>query len=180
MEAATVLDIVILAPALILGLIGVWLGLGRSLVAWPMRWLIPLLGACLVALPALVTVAAGEASAVLDLSGVAAAAAAVSFLLTGVLLVMFMRNLRERMGVWSGGRRTSLAGRIAGALFGIVLGLLLVAIPCVLYDSLWPSRGAGPAWGDQSLTLPYIRGASQALRTALTEYVFSAPERLRR
>ena len=41
----TLLDAAVVVPAAMLGLLGLWLGFARSSVAWPMRWLLALLGA---------------------------------------------------------------------------------------------------------------------------------------
>ena len=45
MGIPTLLDAALLGPAVVLGLLGLWLGFGRWLVSWPKRWLIPLFGA---------------------------------------------------------------------------------------------------------------------------------------
>src|SRR5262249_11224366 len=101
------LDALALAPAALLGLLGIWLGLGRPVVAWPMRWLIPLFGACAAALPAALYLAANGAIVRLgSLSGALAgtAVAAVAFVAVLVLLLMFMSNLQVRMTVWAAQR----------------------------------------------------------------------------
>ena len=179
MGAPTPLDAAILAPALMLGLIGIWLGFGRLLVAWPMRWLIPFCGACSVALPAVLYLASrGDMPALLDRSGVVgtAIAGAVSFLVTLVLLIMFMRNLRERIRVWTDGRRIGLSERVLGGLVGIACGLLLVAVPYGLYDSLRQSPGENPAWERESFTMPYLKSATAAVRSALATYFPPVPD----
>jgi hypothetical protein len=183
MGIPSVVDGVVLAPAVILALLGLWLGLGRSLVAWPMRWLIPILGACLAALPAALGLAAdGGAAALLGLAGTAAAAlsGALAFLVTIVLLWMFMGNLRERVAVWTGSRRTGLPARVLGALFGLAAGVVLVAIPFGVYTSLRPEAGSDPAWAQESVSVAYLRGAAEAVRSVLSEYVPSEPRRPRR
>lgn len=171
MGTPTLLDAVALAPAAILGLLGVWLGLGRSLVAWPMRWLIPLFGGCAAALPAMLYLAGNGATAeLLSLSGTSATVAvgAISFLVTIVLLAMFMGNLRERMTIWTGSRRIGLTERVIGALFGIGCGLLLVA---VAYLPMPRVLGGEPAWARGSVVLPYFRSAAEAVESALLRYL---------
>jgi uncharacterized membrane protein required for colicin V production len=166
MGTPTLLDAGVLAPAAILGLLGVWLGFGRSLVAWPMRWLIPLFGGCAAALPAILYLAGnGAAAELLSLSGTAATAAvgAISFVVTVVLLAMFMDNLRERMTVWTGSRRIGLTERVIGAFFGIACGLLLVA---VAYLPMPRVLGGEPAWARGSVVLPYFRSAAETAYAA--------------
>lgn len=165
----TLLDTVALAPAALLGLLGLWLGLGRSLVAWPMRWLIPLFGACAAALPAMLYLAANGAMVelLLPFSTLAVGAAgAASFLLMAVLLLMFMSNLRERVAVWTGRRRVGSAERLFGGLFGIACGLLLVALPFGLYQAARPDPRDDPAWMRESVSLPYFRSATDTVRKA--------------
>lgn len=178
MGAPTPLDVAILAPALVLGLFGIWLGFGRLLVAWPMRWLIPFCAACAVALPTVLYLAtSGGMSALHDRSVAAgtAIAGAVSFLVTLVLLTMFMRNLRERVRVWTGGRRIGLAERVLGGVAGIACGLLLVAAPYGVYDSLRRVPDEEPAWGRESFAMPYLRSATEAVRSALATYFPPVP-----
>jgi hypothetical protein len=170
MQMPTLLDAVVLAPAAILGLLGVWLGFGRSLVAWPMRWLIPLFGGCFAALPAMLQLAGNGTTELLSLSGTAATAAvgAISLGVTIVLLSMFMGNLRERMRVWTGSRRIGLAERVVGALFGIACGLVLVAIA---YLPMLRVPGGEPAWARGSVVLPYFRSAAKTVESALSRYL---------
>jgi hypothetical protein len=171
MGVPTVLDAIVLAPAAILGLIGVWLGLRRSLVAWPMRWLIPFFGACIMAAPVLLGLTADGAVPGLPQVVVAAAtvvACAVVFALVLVLLLMFMRNLRERMGVWRGGRRAGLIERAIGGLFGIACGVMLVGFPYGVYDSMRPASGNGPAWALDSVALPYFAIAASTVRDTVS------------
>jgi hypothetical protein len=172
MDMPTGLDAAVMAPAAILGLLGLWLGFGRSSVAWPMRWLIPFLGACFGALPAVLYLVTNNAAEdLLGPSGIlaATAAGATSFMLTMALLTMFMRNLRARVAVWTGGRRpVGSAERLFGGLFGIACGLLLVAIPFGLYQAARPDPREDPAWMRESASLAYLRSATDAARRAVS------------
>jgi uncharacterized membrane protein required for colicin V production len=168
------LDAAILAPAAILGVMGLWLGFGRSLVAWPMRWLIPLFGACAAALPATLYLAANDATAAELLSPDAAAAAAlaaIAFAMALVLLVPFMHNLKARMKIWTGSRRAGVMERICGALFGAACGLLLATIPYALYAPLQPDPRQHPAWVRQSIMVQYLRDASEAVKRTVSAYL---------
>jgi uncharacterized membrane protein required for colicin V production len=167
------LDAAILAPAAILGLLGLWLGLGRSLVAWPMRWLVPLFGALAAALPAALSLATSGATAdLLSLDAAATAALAViAFAVALLLLAMFMRNLKERMRFWTASRGVGVMERIYGGIFGVACGLLLAAIPYALYASLQPDSRKHPDWVHQSIVMQYLSGASEAVKSAVSAYL---------
>jgi hypothetical protein len=173
MEFSSPLDAAILAPAAVLGLMGLWLGFGRSLVAWPMRWLIPLLGACAAALPgALYLAGNGETAELLSVdAGATAALAVIAFAVALALLAMFMRNLKERMRVWTGSRRIAVVERLCGGIFGVASVLLLAAIPYALYASLQPDPGRHPAWVRQSIVAQYLGSASEAVRGAVSAHL---------
>jgi uncharacterized membrane protein required for colicin V production len=173
MGMPTILDAIALAPAAILGMLGVWLGFARLLVAWPMRWLLPLFGAGAAALLAVLYLVVNSGLAeLLYLSGTAgtAAIAAGAFAVTLLLLLMFMSNLRDRVIVWTRGRRTGFVARLLGAVFGIACGLLLVAVPFGLYEVMQPESENDPPWVRESLSRPYFRRAAEAAGSA-----FSAP-----
>jgi hypothetical protein len=172
MGLPTLLDTVILAPSALLGLLGAWLGLSRSLVAWPMRWLIPFFGACLVALPtALYIAVVGGMTELMSFFDVAAAAVVVAGAgavgVTLALLVMFMGNLRERTAVWTANRRVGLLERIYGTAFGIACGLLLVALPFASFEAIWPDASPARSWSRDSVLLPHVTTAAAAARSAL-------------
>jgi uncharacterized membrane protein required for colicin V production len=182
MGAPALFDVLVVAPAAVLGLVGLWLGFWRAAVAWPMRWLIPLLGASASALLAVLYMAVNrELVDLVSLSGAvgSAVAAILAFAAALVLIAMFMRNLRERVAVWAGQRRTGLMGRLLGGLLGAACGLVLVALLYGVHDVLRPEIEGDAPWVEGSLTLPYLRGASAAVRGAVSAQA-SAPGRPRR
>lgn len=171
------LDAAALGVPAVLGLLGAWYGFGRLLVSGPIRWLLAGLGALGAALlAALYLVINRELAALLYLSGPVAtfAIGAAAFLMVLAPLSMFMSNLRERVMGWTAGRRIGPAGRVFGGLFGILCGVVLVAIPCLLYDSIRPERSDDPGWASESLVLPYLRGASEAVQGAVSSFLASA------
>jgi membrane protein required for colicin V production len=173
MGIPTLVDAVALAPAAALGLVGVWLGFKRSLVSWPMRWLLPLFGAGGAALLAvLYLIVNGELAGLLYLSGTVGriAVAAAAFLVTLWLQLTFMSNLKERVAVWTLGRRVGSVDRAFGAVFGMACGALLVAVPYTLYESMRPDPDSDPPSVRESLSLPYLRSAADAMRRVASPY----------
>lgn len=176
MGSPTALDALIVAPAALLGLLGVWLGFVRSSVAWPMRWVLPLLGAYLAGRLAeiglLIVWSIGE---LVHFVGppVTRAAFIVACLTALVPLLMFMDNLRDRVAVWTAGRRIGLAERVLGGLFGAACGLLLVAA-AIEHTPIRRATADEPAWVRESVLLPWLRGASEAAESALSLALRSA------
>jgi uncharacterized membrane protein required for colicin V production len=169
MGAAALLDAAIVAPAVVLGLLGLWLGFVRSTVAWPMRWLIPLLGAYAAGrLAELGLLIAWETTEATQLLGppVGWVALVVTFLATLVPLLMFMDNLIARVAAWTAGRRTGLGERVLGGLCGIAFGLVLVGIT-IEHTPIRRAAADEPAWASESVLLPYVRRASEAVEDAV-------------
>jgi uncharacterized membrane protein required for colicin V production len=165
------LDAAIAAPAAILGLLGVWLGFVRSSVAWPMRWLVPLLGAY--AAGRLAEIGLLILWEVADLSQwvgppVSWVAFIVAFLAALVPLLMFMDNLMDRVAVWTAQRRIGLGERALGGLFGIACGLILAAV-VVEHTPMRRAMADEPAWLRASVVLPYFRSVSEAVEGALSQ-----------
>ncbi|MBO0765545.1 MAG: hypothetical protein J2P50_13290 [Hyphomicrobiaceae bacterium] len=170
------LDTAILAPAAILGLMGLWLGFGRSLVAWPMRWLWPLIGSYLAGrLAELYVLINWDRAALVNLVGLAGVAVpstafVIAFLVALIGLVMFMGNLRERIAVWTARRRIGLLERAMGGLAGIACAML-VAFIVVADTPVGHVLDNKPAWVQGSAVLPYIRGALDELGRPLSPYL---------
>lgn len=169
MGGAAILDAAVIVPAVVLGLIGVWLGLARSSVAWPMRWIIPLLVAYaagrLAELGLLIVWDLADATRLLG-PPVGWVAFVVTFLATLVPLLMFMDNLIARVPVWTAGHPVGLGERLAGALFGIACGLVLVGV-AIEHGPIRRARADEPAWASGSALLPYFRSASEAVENAV-------------
>ena len=169
MGAATLLDAAVIAPAAVLGLLGLWLGFVRSSAAWPMRWLIPLLGAYaagkLAQLGLLIVWEIAEAWSLVG-PPVGWAAFVVTFLATLVPLLMFMDNLIVRVAVWTAGRRIEIGERVLGGLCGIACGLVLAGI-AIEHSPIRRAMADEPAWVDKSALLPYFRSASEVVESAL-------------
>jgi hypothetical protein len=169
MDAATFFDAAVIAPAAILGLLGLWLGFVRSSAAWPMRWLVPLLGAYaagkLAELGLLIVWEIAEARSFVG-PPVGWAAFVVAFLATLVPLLMFMDNLVGRVAVWTARRRVEVGERVLGGLCGIACGLVLAGI-AIEHSPIRRATADEPAWARESLLLPYFRSASEAVENAV-------------
>jgi hypothetical protein len=174
MGLPTPLDAAIVATAGVLGLLGVWLGLAKSAVAWPMRWLLPLLGAYAAGrLAELGVLIVWEVAVLTRLVGppVAWVAFAVGFLAALVPLLMFMDNLIARVAAWTAQRRVRLGERVRGGLLGVAFGLVLAAI-VIEHTPIRRESADEPAWARTSVLLPYLRSASEAAESALS---FASP-----
>jgi len=170
MGISTPLDTAVVALVAILGLLGFWLGFVRSLVAWPMRWLLPVLGAY--AAGRLAEIALLIVWEVAELSRwvgppVTWAAFAVACAAALVPLLMFMDNLIARVAVWTAGRRVALAERVLGGLVGVACSLVLVAV-AIEHAPIRRAAADEPAWVRTSVLLPYFRGASETVESALS------------
>jgi uncharacterized membrane protein required for colicin V production len=170
MGVPTLLDAAVVAPAVLLGLLGLWRGFVRSMVAWPMRWVLPLLAAYgagkLAEIGLLLVWEMAELSRLVG-PPVPWVTLLVVFVATLVPLLMFMDNLIDRVKVWTAERRIALGERVLGALLGMACGLVVAAAAI----ELAPIRRATadePAWVHTSVLLPYFRGASEAVESALS------------
>src|SRR5262245_53376992 len=173
-------DAVGLTPAAMLGLLGLLLGFRRWSASWPMRWLLPLFAAAAAAaLAVLHLVAHRQLTDLVHLSGPVASTtiAAIAFLATFLGLSMFMGNLKDRVAVWTAGRRIGWAERIFGGLAGAAFGLLLVALPYLVYETTRPQGAGDPQWARESVLLPYVRSAGEAAGRALSSALPSPKRR---
>ena len=103
----------------------------------------------------------------------------VAFVATLVPLLMFMDNLIDRVAVWTAGRRTALGERALGGLFGAACGVVLVAA-AIEHAPIRRGTADEPAWVRASVLLPYVRGASEAVESALSWRGRLEPRRGRR
>jgi len=61
--------------------------------------------------------------------------------------------------------------RILGFFFGLVRGFILVVIPFMLALNFFPDEQQHPAWVKQSITRPYLYSTGETLRAMLIAYV---------
>lgn len=173
MMAPALLDGAAIGLPALLGLVGVWRGFRRALVAWPIRWLLTVFAAsAAAALAVLHLVVHWELASLVYLANVAAmtVVAVIVFLAAFVPLAMFMGNLRERIAVWTSHGRVGAAERFFGGVFGMAFGLVLIAAPYTLYQSLRPDPDFDPPWARDSLSLPYFRSTAEAVKSAVSSF----------
>jgi len=66
--------------------------------------------------------------------------------------------------------------RIFGFLFGLVRGFVLVVIPFLFYEKLYPDPATHPAWVQNSVSLPLIRSTGASFQALLFQYMPSTVE----
>ena len=67
--------------------------------------------------------------------------------------------------------RVGMFDRIFGFLFGLVRGFVLVVIPFLFYEKLYPEPESHPAWIKNSLSLPMIRSTGETFQSILLQYM---------
>ncbi|MEL6299509.1 MAG: CvpA family protein [Pseudomonadota bacterium] len=67
--------------------------------------------------------------------------------------------------------RVGMFDRILGFMFGVLRGFVLVVIPFLFYEKLYPDRTQHPSWVQNSVSVPYLRSAGSAIESALLQYV---------
>ena len=67
--------------------------------------------------------------------------------------------------------RVGMFDRILGFLFGVVRGFILVVIPFLFYEKLYPDPTSHPAWVQNSISLPMIRSTGEVFQGLLLRYM---------
>jgi membrane protein required for colicin V production len=187
MKAPTVLDAVVIGIPILFGFLGARVGFRRSLVSWPIRWLMGLIGAQ--AMLALVTIylisnrdIAVQIQAVDPM--IRQVVSVLLFLIFLVVLLGMTRSVRRRVIDRIGDSFIGPIERAFGGLFGIAGGFLLVAwlvvIPYMFYETIRSEQDRDPAWVRESFSLPHIKSAGEWMRDTLLSYVSAATDRPRR
>lgn len=70
--------------------------------------------------------------------------------------------------------RIGMIDRILGFLFGVVRGFILVVIPYMFYDAFFPDPNTQVPWVKEAKTLPYIKGAGDAIRFLIESHMPSS------
>lgn len=86
-----------------------------------------------------------------------------------VLIVVHLITSRISDKIREG--RFGLIDHILGLAFGIARGFILVVIPFLFYEKLYPNPETQPAWVRQSASIDMIRSTGQALETMLVRVV---------
>ncbi|MEO0670917.1 MAG: CvpA family protein [Pseudomonadota bacterium] len=67
--------------------------------------------------------------------------------------------------------RVGMIDRILGFVFGVIRGFVLVVIPFLFFEKLYPDPAEHPSWVQNSISVPYLRSAGSAIESALLTYV---------
>jgi len=72
--------------------------------------------------------------------------------------------------------RVGMFDRIFGFIFGALRGFVLVVIPFLFYQKLYPQQETHPAWVQQSISLPLIQSAGASFEALLIQYMPSTDD----
>jgi membrane protein required for colicin V production len=161
----TLLDAGLIAVALISGLLAMYRGLTRELLSI-VSWL--LAAAAAAYLVFFQKAFAEEIAAQIGLPVVVAQIiiAAVVFLI--VLVVVHLITSRISDAVLDG--RVGMFDRIFGLVFGVLRGFILVVIPFLFYEKLYPQPETHPGWVRNAYSLPMIRSTGQSFEALILQY----------
>lgn len=67
--------------------------------------------------------------------------------------------------------RVGLVDRMLGFVFGLARGFVLIVIPFLFYEKLYPNPQSHPAWVQQSVSIGVIRSTGRAFENALLQIV---------
>jgi Colicin V production protein len=191
MKVPTYLDAAVIGIPILLGVLGVRAGLRQSLVSWPVRWFVALVGAQVLLVLVSVylidnrDIAAEIRDTIQAIDPVVRRVMSVLlFVVALAVLLAFTRSLRRRVLDRIGDSFIGPMERTFGGFFGVGGGLLLIVwlivIPYMLYETLQPGRGRYDAWIRGSYSLPYIKAAGENMRDALRRYAPGAAGRPQR
>lgn len=161
----TLLDAALIAVALISGLLAMYRGLTRELLSI-VSWLMAAAAAAYLVFFQKPFVE--EIGAQIGLPVVIAQIiiAAVVFLI--VLVVVHLITSKISDAVLDG--RVGMFDRILGLGFGVLRGFILVVIPFLFYEKLYPQPDTHPAWVKNAYSLPMIRSTGQSFETLILQY----------
>ena len=160
------LDILLIAIALISGVLAMYRGFARemlSIVSW------------LAAAAAALYVVLAQKPIAVDVAKQIGAPVQVAQIGIGVvifLIVLIVVHLvTSRLSDAILDSRVGMIDRVLGLLFGVARGFVLVVIPYMMYEVGFPDPAQQPAFVRQSQSLPYIRSTGIALRDTLVRMI---------
>jgi membrane protein required for colicin V production len=165
----TYLDAGLLAVAFISGLVALYRGLTRELLSI-LSWAVAA-GAVLYFVlnhKAFAEEMAKQMGVQVPIAQVAVGA--VIFLI--VLIIVHLITARISDAILDS--RVGMIDRMAGFVFGLARGFILVVIPYMFYDAFFPDPKSRLPWVEKSVSLPYIKSTGNTIRQVLTRYMPSS------
>jgi uncharacterized membrane protein required for colicin V production len=181
----TYLDLVIFGVPLILGLIVMWRGVGRSLLAMPVRLLVSIFLSWVAASAAVIHLEVNQAG-LLDRAsnpfGVSRFSAlvgirAVAFIIVSIVLMLISGRIRAHLVGDDVDVHVGVVDRAVRFAVGAVLGLvltLIVVVPNYMFYEAFTADASQPDAVRRSLSLPLIRHVSNSARSMLERFVPSS------
>jgi membrane protein required for colicin V production len=173
------LDMAMLAIPFLLGLLAMWSGALHAVLSIPIRFVVACLLASLVAallqlnLPTF-SDAVGERLGLPRASAQALTGGLIFLVLLAILFALLSRiraRILESMPDHQVGAGDSFLGFVFGAAAGVLIALVLVVPIYMQLEAFVPDPKQRPPWLRDSLSLPLIKRASDATRSALQRYV---------
>jgi uncharacterized membrane protein required for colicin V production len=174
----TYLDVVIFGVPLILGLIVMWRGVGRSLLSMPVRLLVSLFLGWVAASAAVIYLEVNQAGLLDRLSnqvGVSRFSAlvgvrALAFIIVFIVLMLILGRIRAHLVGDDADVHVGSVDRVVRFAVGAVLGLaltLIVVVPNYMFYEAFTSDASQPDAVRRSISLPLIKHVSNSMRSTL-------------
>ncbi|MDX2289613.1 MAG: CvpA family protein [Hyphomicrobiaceae bacterium] len=163
----TYLDIGVIAVSAISGLLALYRGLTRELLAI-LSWMIA--GVAVLYFVLNHRKFAEEVAVQMGGVQVVIAQAAVGIVIFLVVLI-FVHLITARISDTILDSNIGMIDRIAGLFFGLVRGFVIVVIPFMLALSFFPDDAQHPDWVKNARSKPYLQSTGEALRGLLVAYV---------
>ena len=160
------LDIVLIAVAFLSGMLALYRGLTRELLSI-LSWIIA--GAAVLYFvlyqKAFAEEIANNLGAPVQIAQIGVGA--LIFLI--VLVVVHLITSRISDSILES--RVGLIDRLLGFAFGVLRGFILIVIPFLFFEKLYPTPEAQPTWISQSMSLPMLRSTGSAIEGFLVQVV---------
>lgn len=160
------LDIFLIAISLISGLLAMYRGFTRellSIVSW------------IAAAAAAIAVVVFQKRVAEDIAQQIGAPAQVAQIGLGavifLIVLIIVHLITSRISDSILDSRIGMIDRLLGLVFGIVRGFILVVIPFMFYEFVYPKPEQQQAFVAQSKSLPYLRSTGEVLRSTLVRII---------
>lgn len=160
------LDVALIAIALLSALLAMYRGLTREILSI-LSWL--------VAGAAVLYFVLFQKAFAEDIGGQIGLPTQITQILIGALIflivLVIVHLITSRVSDSILDSRVGLVDRILGFVFGVLRGLVLVVIPFLFYEKLYPDPASHPAWIKQSMSLGVVRSTGAVFEGLLLRYM---------